>query len=79
MMDIVLCFFGGCLVLVVLDNCEYLLDVMVVLVLVLVKVCWGVRLLVICCELFWVEGEVSYWVLLLLLSDEVVEMFCYWV
>lgn len=75
--DTVLRFLGGRPALVVLDNCEHLLDATAALVLALVKACRGVRLLATCREPLRVEGEVSYRVRSLSLSDEAVEMFCY--
>lgn len=75
--DTVLRFLGGRPALVVLDNCEHLLDATAALVLALVKACRGVRLLATCREPLRVEGEVSYRVPSLSLSDEAVEMFCY--
>jgi predicted ATPase/class 3 adenylate cyclase len=61
--------------LVVLDNCEHLLDATAVLVLALLESCPGVRLLATSREPIGVAGEVSWRVPSLSLSDEAIELF----
>ena len=61
--------------LVVLDNCEHLLDASAALVVALLKSCPGVRLLATSREPIGVAGEVSWRVPSLSLSDEAIELF----
>lgn len=59
----------------VLDNCEYFFDVCVVLVVELLGVCLELMILVISWELIGMVGEIIWCVLLMLIIDEVVELF----
>ncbi|MGB8795256.1 MAG: adenylate/guanylate cyclase domain-containing protein, partial [Mycobacterium sp.] len=61
--------------LVVLDNCEHLLDASAALIVALLEVCPGVTLLTTSRELIGVAGEVSWRVPSLPLADEAVELF----
>ena len=61
--------------LVVLDNCEHLLDASAALMVALLEVCSGVTLLTTSRETIGVAGEVSWRVPSLPLADEAVELF----
>ena len=74
-LDTVLRALGGRRALVVLDNCEHLLDAAAALVTALVESCPGVRLLATSREPIRVPGEVSYRVPSLSVSDEAIELF----
>jgi predicted ATPase/class 3 adenylate cyclase/DNA-binding CsgD family transcriptional regulator len=69
-------FIGERRMLVVLDNCEHLLDASGVLVDALLGACPGLRLLATSREPIAVPGEVSWRVPSLSLADEAVDLFC---
>ncbi|MCV7122355.1 LuxR family transcriptional regulator [Mycobacterium lacus] len=75
--DTVLRSLGTRRALVVLDNCEHLLDAVAALVVTVVKACPDVRLLATSREPIRVLGEVSYRVPPLSLSDEAIQMFAF--
>jgi predicted ATPase/class 3 adenylate cyclase/DNA-binding CsgD family transcriptional regulator len=77
MVDTVLRALGGRRALVVLDNCEHLLDATAALVTDLVESCPGVRLMATSREPIRVPGEVSYRVPSLSLSGEAIELFSF--
>jgi predicted ATPase/class 3 adenylate cyclase/DNA-binding CsgD family transcriptional regulator len=74
-METLVRFLGGRSALLVLDNCEHLLDATAALVVALLEACPGVRLLATSREPIGVAGEVSWRVPSLSLSDEAVELF----
>ncbi|MUL49873.1 LuxR family transcriptional regulator [Mycobacterium sp. CBMA293] len=74
-MDTLLSFLSGRRALVVLDNCEHLLDATAALVVGLVEACPAIRLLATSREPIGVAGEVSWRVPSLSLSDEAIELF----
>ncbi|MCV7125223.1 LuxR family transcriptional regulator [Mycobacterium lacus] len=73
--DTVLRFLGGRHALLVLDNCEHLIEAVADLVVGLVEACPGVRLLATSREPIRVPGEVSYRVPPLSVADEAIQMF----
>ncbi|MCV6984893.1 LuxR family transcriptional regulator [Mycobacterium shinjukuense] len=75
--DTVLRFLGRRRALLVLDNCEHLIEAVAVLVVALVGACPGVRLLATSREPIRVSGEVSYRVPPLSLADEAIQMFSF--
>ncbi|WP_116539242.1 hypothetical protein [Mycobacterium uberis] len=74
--SVVLHFRAGCQALLMLDNCEHLVEVTTELVLRLVYACPGVRALATNHEPFRLTGEVHWRVPALSVSDEAVELFC---
>ncbi len=68
-------FIGNRQMLLVLDNCEHLLDATAALVVVLVEACPRVRLLATSREPIGVAGEVSWRVPSLSLADEAIQLF----
>jgi predicted ATPase/class 3 adenylate cyclase/DNA-binding CsgD family transcriptional regulator len=74
-MDTLLRFVRDRQMLVVLDNCEHLLDATAALVVALVEACVGLRLLATSREPIGVAGEVSWRVPSLSVSDEAIELF----
>jgi predicted ATPase/DNA-binding CsgD family transcriptional regulator len=74
-MDTLTRFIGDRQMLVVLDNCEHLLDACAALMVALLEVCPGLTLLVTTREPIGVAGEVSWRVPSLSLTDEAVELF----
>lgn len=74
-LDAVLRFLGDRPALVVLDNCEHLLDAIAAIVLALLERCAGVRLLATSREQLRIAGEVNWRVPSLSLSDEAIELF----
>lgn len=75
--DTVLKSLGTRQILVVLDNCEHLLDAVAAFVLAVAEACPDVRFLATSREPIRVPGEVSYRVLPLSLNDEAVQMFAH--
>ncbi|SOJ55866.1 Putative HTH-type transcriptional regulator [Mycobacterium simulans] len=75
--DTVVRHLGARRALLVLDNCEHLIEASAALVMVLVEACPGVRLLATSREPIRVAGEVSYQVPSLSLRDEAIEMFSF--
>lgn len=75
--DTVLRFLGARRALVVLDNCEHVMDAAAALVVALVETCPGVRVLATSREPIRVPGEVSYRVPSLSLTDEAIQMFSF--
>ncbi|MCV7125221.1 helix-turn-helix transcriptional regulator [Mycobacterium lacus] len=73
--DIVVRYLGARRGLLVLDNCEHVIEASATLVAALAERCPGVRLLATSREPIRVPGEVSYRVPSLSLSDEAIEMF----
>jgi predicted ATPase/DNA-binding CsgD family transcriptional regulator len=73
--ETVLGFIGRRQMLVVLDNCEHLLDTTAVLIKTLLNACAGLRLLVTSREPIGVAGEVTCRVPSLSLTDEAIELF----
>ncbi|KLO32936.1 helix-turn-helix transcriptional regulator [Mycobacterium haemophilum] len=74
--DVVLHFLAGRQALLVLDNCEHLVEATAALVSRLVDACPRVRVLATSREPFRLAGEVSWRVPALSVSDEAVELFC---
>jgi predicted ATPase/class 3 adenylate cyclase len=74
-MDTLLRFVGDRLMLVVLDNCEHLLDACAELVVALLGACPAVTLIATSREPIGVAGEVSWRVPSLSLADEAIELF----
>src|SRR5246127_3822816 len=74
-MDTLLSFVRDRQMLVVLDNCEHLLDVSAELVVALLGAAPGLTLLATSREPIGVAGEVSWWVPSLSLADEAIELF----
>lgn len=74
--DVVLHFLAGRQALIVLDNCEHLVEATAALVTSVVDACPRVRLLATSREPFRLPGEVSWRVPSLSVSDEAVELFC---
>ena len=74
-MDTLLRFINRRQMLLVLDNCEHLLDACAALIVALLSACSGVRLLTTSREPIAVAGEVSLRVPSLSLSDEAIELF----
>ncbi len=68
-------FIGGRQMVVVLDNCEHLLDATATLIKALLDACVGLRLLVTSREPIGVAGEVTWRVPSLSLADEAIELF----
>lgn len=68
-------FVGNRQMLIVLDNCEHLLDATAALIKVLLDACTGLRLLVTSREPIGVSGEVTWRVPSLSLSDEAIDLF----
>ncbi|GAB7145652.1 helix-turn-helix transcriptional regulator [Mycobacterium riyadhense] len=75
--DTLVRYLGARRVLLVLDNCEHLIDASAALVEALVEACPDLRLLATSREPIRVPGEVSYRVPPLSLSDEAVQMFSF--
>jgi predicted ATPase/DNA-binding CsgD family transcriptional regulator len=73
--ETLLAFIGDRQMLVVLDNCEHLLDETAVLIKTLLDACAGLRLLVTSREPIGVVGEVTWRVPSLSVGDEAVELF----
>ncbi|KZS60226.1 LuxR family transcriptional regulator [Mycobacterium ostraviense] len=76
-LDTVLRFLGARRALVVLDNCEHLIDAVAACVVALVEACPDATLLATSREPIRVAGEVSYQVPPLSLSDEAIQMFSF--
>jgi predicted ATPase len=74
-MDTLTRFIGDRQVLVVMDNCEHLLDACAALIVALVGACAGLTLLATSREAIGVAGEVSWRVPSLSLADEAIELF----
>ncbi|SON63567.1 Putative HTH-type transcriptional regulator [Mycobacterium simulans] len=74
--DVVLRFLSARRALVVLDNCEHLLDATAALVSAVLAACLHMRVLATSREPLRVAGEVNWRVPSLSLSDEAVELFC---
>ena len=74
-MDTLLGFIGGRHMLVVLDNCEHLLDATAALVIALLSACPRLTLLVTSREPIGVAGEMTWQVPSLSLADEAIELF----
>ncbi|MDT5387259.1 MAG: hypothetical protein QOE04_900 [Mycobacterium sp.] len=74
-MDMLLRFVGGRRILLVLDNCEHLLDACATLVVALQGGCPAVRIMATSREPIGVVGEVSWRVPSLSLADEAIELF----
>jgi len=74
-METLLGFIGDRQMLVVLDNCEHLLDATAALIKMLLDACAGLRLLVTSREPIGVAGEVTWRVPSLSLADEAIELF----
>ncbi|WP_370063336.1 LuxR C-terminal-related transcriptional regulator [Mycobacterium sp. MAA66] len=73
--DTLLGFIAGRQMLVVLDNCEHLLDACAALVVALLAACSGLTLLATSREAIGVAGEMSWRVPSLSLADEAIELF----
>jgi len=75
MMDLLKSFFGNKTMLLVLDNCEHLLDVCGEMVVVLLNACPQLTILATSREPLGVPGELSWRVPSLSLADEAIELF----